>query len=639
MKNYKKLAIKDVFPKVKSYNQLSLIKNFIFWVGNISSGKNKRNSIFVRPFLQSSAEAQSLIGDSFYIKSNFHGYGGKSYKCFFHDDKFYLIWIDQITNSLWYKIFIVNNKKVTNSNYLDNLTTSKQLTRPLKCNYDSSFVIGNKDKLFGLFEKDEKDFLFSIDLNKERQELIVLREFDGFASSLGCNEDKTMLSWLEWSNTVMPWEENNLFFGSINSFGQLKKIVKFKNKKINFDKQVSFFQPLWISKDILICSEDSSGWWNLLFLKISQIEEIHILKKVQKEFYEYGLPEWISGISIFSGSKKNFFCLVKNRESWIIEHYRDCSFHQKIDLPFNFFRDLHISSNRLICLASNDITHEKLIEIDIDSFTKSSFVSYIEKSQIINFTSKAESYWFKGYGEKMTHAWIYKPNFNNKSKPPLLIKAHSGPTSSFDGSLNLEVQYWTSRGWFVAEVNYGGSSGFGRKYRERLNHLWGVLDSDDCIALAESLQDEQLINPSRIVISGNSAGGLTALTALSRTNIFKAAFCKYPVIDLNAMRLNTHRFERNYLNTLIGNFEDNQKKYFERSPNKNLQKINNPILIFHGKKDSVINYKESIDFNKKLLEKNVYSEIVLFDEEGHGFKNIENKIKVLEKTEKFLENI
>ena len=638
MNNYKKLSIAYVYPKVESYKQISLVNNFIFWVGNISSGKNKRNAIFVRPFLKKNFGAQNLIGDGFYLKSNFHGYGGKSYKCCFCKNKLYLIWVDQITNSLWYKIFEINISNEKNTNYLINLKSSKQLTKPLKCNYDSTFVISNQDKLFGLCEKEEKDFLFSIDLNKEKQELIVLREFEGFASSLGCNEDKTMLSWLEWNSNKMPWESNNLFFGSINSFGQLQKIVKFKNKNINFDKTVSFFQPLWISKNILICSEDSSGWWNLLFLKIDKIEKIHILKKIQKEFYEYGLPEWISGMSIFSGSKKNLFCLAKNKESWIIEHYQDCSFYQKIDLPFNCLRDLYVSSNRLICLASNDISHEKLIEIDIDNLSKLSF-STIVKSKIRNSFSKPESYWFKGYGNKMTHAWIYKPNSIDNNKPPLIVKAHSGPTSVFDGSFNLEVQYWTSRGWFVAEVNYGGSTGFGRHYRERLNNLWGVLDSADCIALAKSLLKEQFIDPSRIVISGNSAGGFTALNALHQTDIFRAALCKYPVIDLNDMRLNTHRFERNYLNSLIGNFEDNKKKYFERSPKNNLHKINKPILIFHGKNDSVINFRESTDFNKRLLEKNVYSEVILFDEEGHGFRNIQNKKSVLEITEKFLKYV
>ena len=638
MNNYKKLAINDVYPKIKSYQQLSLIKNFIFWVENISLGENPRNTIYVRPFLQKNTKAQNLIGDSFYIKSNFHGYGGKSYKCFFQNDKIYLIWIDQITNALWYEIFEVSNNKFQNANYLNNLTSPKQLTKSIKCNYDSSFVINNTDKLFGLCEKDEKDFLFSLDLNKENQELTVLKEFEGFASSLGCNEDKTLLSWLEWDTNKMPWENNNLFFGSINLLGQLQKIVKFKNKNINFDKPVSFFQPLWISQNTLVCSEDSSGWWNLLFLKINQIEDIDILKKIQKEFHEYGLPEWVSGMSIFAGSKKNLFCLAKNRDSWIIEHYQNCSFHQTIDLPFTCFRDLYVSSHRLICLASNDISHEKLIEIDIDNFSMSSFFKIVE-SKNINTYSKAETYWFKGYGNEKTHAWIYKPNAPYTKKPPLIVKAHSGPTSSFDGSFNLEVQYWTSRGWMIAEVNYGGSTGFGRRYRERLNNLWGIVDSADCIALAHALIEEKLIDPLRIVISGNSAGGLTALTSLFETDIFKAAICKYPVIDLNDMRLNTHRFERNYLNSLIGNFEINQKKYFERSPKNNIHKIKNPILLFHGENDSVINFRESIAFNKKLLERNIYSEIFIFDDEGHGFKNIHNKLEVLRRTEKFINYI
>jgi len=639
MNNYKKLAISDVYSNVASYQQISLIKNFIFWVGNISSEKNPRNAILVRPFLQKKLGAQNLTGDSFYLKSNFHGYGGKSYKCFSHKNKFHLIWIDQITNSLWHRIFEINMNDDNDINYLVNITSSKQLTKPFNCNYDSSFVLNDEDKLYGLVEKGEKDFLFSIDLHKEKQELRVLKEFDGFASSLGCNDDKTLLSWIEWSPHKMPWESNNLFFGSINSLGHLQKIVKFKNKNINHGKSLSFFQPLWISKNILICSEDSSGWWNLLFLKINQIDEIQILKKIKKDFYEYGLPEWISGMSNFAGSKENLFCLVKNRDSWIIEHYKDCSFHKKIDLPFTCLRDLYVSSNRLICLASNDISHEQLIEIDIDYSSNSSYISEKLKSTNINSYSKAETYWFKGYGKRKTHAWIYRPNSSNSDNLPLIVKAHSGPTSSFDGSLNLEVQYWTSRGWLVAEVNYGGSSGFGRQYRERLNNLWGIVDSADCIALVHALNEEKIIDPSRIIISGNSAGGFTALTALYKTNIFKAAICKYPVIDLNDMRLNTHRFERNYLNSLIGNFETNKKRYFERSPKNNIHKINKPILLFHGENDSVIDCRESIGFNKKLLENNVYSEIFLFNDEGHGFKNIHNKIEVLKRTEKFLKYI
>ena len=130
MNNYKKLAIKDVYPKVESYQQISLVKNFIFWVESISSDQSSRNAIFVRPFLEKKFGAQNLIGEDFYLKSNFHGYGGKSYKCILHNNKFFLIWIDQITNSLWYKIFEININDKNNANYLINLRSSRQLTKP-----------------------------------------------------------------------------------------------------------------------------------------------------------------------------------------------------------------------------------------------------------------------------------------------------------------------------------------------------------------------------------------------------------------------------------------------------------------------------------------------------------------------------
>ena len=210
---------------------------------------------------------------------------------------------------------------------------------------------------------------------------------------------------------------------------------------------------------------------------------------------------------------------------------------------------------------------------------------------------------------------------------------------SHDGGLNSEVEFWTSRGWIVAEVNYGGSSCFGKDYRNRLNGNWGIVDSEDCKALVRFLIKEELVDESRIVIFGNSAGGFTALNSLCNESLFKAAICKYPVLDLNEMHLNTHRFEKNYLNSLIGNFDINKDKYFERSPINKIDQISHPVLIFHGKKDLVIDYKISLKFNKKLLKNNIYSEIHLYKDEGHGIKDIKNKLDYLLVTELFLKKI
>ena len=208
----------------------------------------------------------------------------------------------------------------------------------------------------------------------------------------------------------------------------------------------------------------------------------------------------------------------------------------------------------------------------------------------------------------------------------------------FDGSYNSEVQYWTSKGFFVAEVNYGGSSGFGKVYRERLNYKWGIVDSYDCEALALELLKFDLVDSKKVVISGNSAGGLTALNCLSYGSIFTAAICKYPVIDLKDMHFNTHRFEKDYLNSLVGDYAKNHDLYISRSPINRIHKIKKPILLFHGKKDTVISYRQTLKIKDILLKNNKYSEVIFFENEGHGFKNIENKEIVIQKSQEFLKN-
>ena len=161
----------------------------------------------------------------------------------------------------------------------------------------------------------------------------------------------------------------------------------------------------------------------------------------------------------------------------------------------------------------------------------------------------------------------------------------------------------------------------------------------DCRALVKILISEELVDKTKVVALGNSAGGLTVFNALCGDTLFKAAICKYPVLDLNQMHFNTHRFEKDYLNSLIGNFEDNKAQYFDRSPINKIKQISQPVLIFHGKKDFVIDYRISFEFHEKLLNNNIYSEIHLYQEEGHGFKDLKNKINCLNISEKFLKKI
>jgi len=284
----------------------------------------------------------------------------------------------------------------------------------------------------------------------------------------------------------MPWEKNDLCFAQIDLDGEIIKIKKFSDKLINAKKNVSFFQPYWISETLLVCSEDSSGWWNLLFLDASKIENIFIKKRVERNFVEYGVPQWVSGITFFSGDIKDLFCLAKKENNLVVEQYKDLQFVKEFSSPFTSISDFSVFEKKVVLIGHGFDFLGNLLEIDC----KKEFLSNVFEeinAEYIKDSSIPESFWFKGFEAQSTHSFLYRPLVENFRKPPLLVRAHSGPTSCFDGSYNSEVQYWTSKGFFVAEVNYGGSSGFGKAYRERLNHKWGIVDSYDCKALALEL--------------------------------------------------------------------------------------------------------------------------------------------------------
>ncbi len=622
--------------KNSSFKELSIIKKFIFWIDIIPDRKTNNNAIFARPFNDKNAIPQQLIGDNFYIKSNFHGYGGKSYQCLEVNDEIYLIWIDQLSKALWVRILKVQEEVPENDiGYFLCDTKPRQLTEAIESNFDTSFII-SKNFLYGLCEIKNRDYLFSLNLQKTKQKIRKIKKFDDFVGNLSSNPKGDLFSWIEWNSSYMPWDKNFLFFASIDNYGEIKEIKEFSNKVINEGKNISFFQPYWISDNLLVCSEDSTGWWNLCFIDVTDIKNIVLKKRIIKSLTEYGAPQWVSGISFFSGTIKNLFCLAKKENKWILEKYQNLSYIEELALPFSSISDFDVFDQKLVIKGNSFDYFGDLIENDFEERNSANLSRKIS-FESVNYYSKPESFWFKGFNNQSTHSFIYKPISERFIKSPLIVKAHSGPTSYFDGSINSEVQYWTSRGFIVAEVNYGGSSGFGREYRERLNYKWGIVDSYDCKALALNLIRLNLVDSAKVAIFGNSAGGLTAINSLCESDLFKVAICKYPVLDLIDMYYKTHRFEKGYLNSLIGEYSKYRNDYQLRSPINKINEIKQPILLFHGKEDLVISYKQTLKIKKEILKNNKHSEVIFFDNEGHGFKNIYNKKKVLLKSQKFLE--
>jgi len=637
MSNDDQLKVRQTVSKKKSFKELTIVRDIIFWIDLVGEGQNE-NAIFARPFNEKEAFPQKLTSKKYNIKSNFHGYGGKSYKCIYLKNNFYLIWIDQITNAVWFQIFkeVASNYR-SQKRYLDSVQEPRQLSKSIDGNFDSSFVISQKNFLYGICEINNRDYLFSLNLKKTKQDIYRIKKFKNFAGELSSNTSVSVLSWVEWDSPYMPWEKNDLCFAQIDLDGEITKIKKFSDKLINAKKNVSFFQPYWISETLLVCSEDSSGWWNLLFLDASKIENIFIKKRVERNFVEYGVPQWVSGITFFSGDIKDLFCLAKKENNLVVEQYKDLQFVKEFSTPFTSISDFSVFEKKVVLKGHGADFLGNLLEIDFAEKLLSNFSEQIYVEHIKD-CSMPETFWFKGFEDQSTHSFIYRPIVDNFRKPPLLVRAHSGPTSFFDGSYNSEVQYWTSKGFFVAEVNYGGSSGFGKAYRERLKYKWGIVDSYDCKALVLELIKSNLVDSDKVVIFGNSAGGLTALNCLLYGSIFTAAICKYPVIDLKDMHYNTHWFEKDYLNSLVGNYAKNHDDYINRSPINKINKIKKPILFFHGKKDKVISYEQTLKIKEILIRNNKYSEVIFFENEGHGFKNFESKELVMQKSQKFLKN-
>ena len=216
MSNDDQLKVRQTVSKKKSFKELTIVRDIIFWIDLVAEGQNE-NAIFARPFYEKEAFPQKLTSKKYNIKNNFHGYGGKSYKCIYLKNNFYLIWIDQITNAVWFQIFkeVASNDGSKNK-YLDSVQEPRQLSKSIEGNFDSSFVISEKNLLYGICEINNRDYLFSLNLKKTKQDIYRIKKFKNFAGELSSNTSVSLLSWVEWDSPYMPWEKNDLCFAQID---------------------------------------------------------------------------------------------------------------------------------------------------------------------------------------------------------------------------------------------------------------------------------------------------------------------------------------------------------------------------------------------------------------------------------------
>ena len=629
------LDAEKVYGEAPIFKEPRIIGDWILWLEQRPNEKG-RTTALIRPWGQKDVLPQELTPYPSDLRTKIHGYGGAPLTATLDGSDLILTWVDNKDNRLWMRTWFYEEEKEKSFSFKF-IPKIESICLTKKHNY---FLAGGvidleKNIWIGLMEDEEGDHIVSYSLNKSEQYPKIIYSSQGLLGYLALNSKDRKLAWVEWKNTSMPWDLNELKFAKLGEKENIINIVTLNNEYLKCTEKISFFNPIWSDTGDLFVAEDSSGWWNITQIKTDlNNNSITIFQNQWTIKAEIAFPQWVLGMSSFSCVGDNVVGAFAQEGIWTLALFQKNGSIKIFDQPFIEFSGLHSHQNRLVAIASSAEITEGIFEIDLlnQSWEHTPASSFsLDPKEI----SIGESFWFIGSNEEKVHAWYYPPLNKQILLPPLLVKSHSGPTGMARCGLDLEVQFWTSRGWAVVDVNYGGSSGFGREYRDRLRGNWGVIDVMDCTKAAQSLIASGKADKDRIAIMGSSASGFTALGCLISADIFNIGACKYAVTDLIGMANSTHRFEEFYLDYLIGNIETDYEKYLKRSPIENVNFMNMPLILFHGLKDKVIPSDQSIAIKDELLKREIPVQINLFENEGHGFKDGKIKVDVLNKTEAF----
>ncbi|BAZ32076.1 peptidase S9 prolyl oligopeptidase [Cylindrospermum sp. NIES-4074] len=454
-----------------------------------------------------------------------------------------------------------------------------------------------------------------------------LVEGNDFYSSPRLNHDSKQIAWLTWNHPNMPWVATELWIADCTDEGKLEN-----SQKVAGGLDESVLQPKWSPDGVLYFMSDRNGYWNLYRFVNAKVEPVLL------DEADFAQPPWQFGISTYAFVSADFIvCTYTKKGRWILGIIDLLTGLLKpIDTIFTYFTAIHATARKIVAIAGSPTITPALVQIDLETYEMETLRrSTEENEQWQPYFSTSEAIEFPTEKDLTAQAFFYPPKNPEyiapiESLPPLLVMCHGGPTAASDDTLSLSKQFWTSRGIAVVDVNYGGSTGFGREYRDRLKGQWGIIDIDDCINAAKYLIQKNLVDDQRIAITGGSAGGYTTLSALTFRNFFKTGASFYGVSDLELLVRDTHKFESHYLEWLIGPYPDRRDLYEERSPVHHADKLSSPLIFFQGNEDRIVPPNQTEKIVEALRGKNIPVGYFLFDGEQHGFRQAENIKRALE---------
>ncbi|HEV2800743.1 MAG TPA: S9 family peptidase [Pyrinomonadaceae bacterium] len=486
-----------------------------------------------------------------------------------------------------------------------------------------------EDHRGGVHEPSNTLVSLSLDSAEENREggRVLASGYD-FYSSPRLSPDGRRLAWLCWRHPNMPWDGTELWAGDLAEDGSIEN-----ERLIAGGQDESIFQPEWSPAGSLHFVSDRSGWWNL-YRAGEEGDAPEALCEMEAEF---GQPQWGFGMSTYAFvSDTEIVCAYIVRGMSNLARLNTTE--KKLRPVESIYADLQYvqaAQGRAYFRAGAPQKSAAIVAFDLVSEQFEVLRRATEHDIDEGYLSIAQPVEFPTEGGRTAHAFFYPPRNRDfdapaGERPPLLVKSHGGPTAAASTTLSLNIQFWTSRGIAVLDVNYGGSTGYGRDYRRRLNDTWGITDVDDCANGARYLAEAGLVDGARCVITGGSAGGYTTLAALTFRDTFRAGASHYGVSDLGALVRDTHKFESRYLDNLIGPYPERADLYHARSPINFTDKLSCPVIFFQGLEDKVVPPNQAELMVEALRAKGLPVAYVAFEGEQHGFRRAENIKRALE---------
>lgn len=467
--------------------------------------------------------------------------------------------------------------------------------------------------------------IVSVNLNGNDNGTILVSG-NNFYSSARLNPTGTQLSYLTWNHPNMPWDGCELWLTNVHDDGTLHHV-----DLVAGSASECIFQPDWSPDGVLHFIAEPEGWWNLYRLKDGKIEALHPMEA------EFGEPQWVFNMAKYGFlSSEKIFCAYTQNGLWYLAllDTRSKEF-SPIQSTFSYAENVHCGKGFAVFIGGSFDQPLSIIRYDAKKNSFETIKQAFEVTVDKGYLSTPQPISFPTTGDKTAHA-IYYPPLNKDfsapdgERPPLIVISHGGPTSQTVTVLQYKIQYWTSRGFAVVDVDYGGSSGYGREYRKRLNGNWGIVDVDDCCNAALYLVKEGLADPERLAIRGGSAGGFTTFACLAFSNVFKAGAGHFGVSELEIFVKDTHKFESRYLFTLVGPYPERKDLYYERSPINYAHQINCPLILFQGDDDKVVPPSQSQLMYEAVRGREIPTAYILFKGEQHGFRKADSIKRSLE---------